>query len=75
MDCVICKNGQTEQKTSVVTLTKEDSIFVYKNVPAEVCNNCGEQYLSELTTRHLLFDIKESISKGSILDIKEYKAA
>ncbi len=75
MKCVICKNGQTEHKATVVTLTRDNSVFVFKNVPADVCNNCGEQYFEEQTTQQLLLAVKDSISKGSILDIKEYKAA
>lgn len=33
-----------------MTLERGGSVIVIKDVPAEVCENCGEYYLSEATT-------------------------
>jgi len=51
MECVISKNGTTVKEKTTYALQKQDSLLVYKNVEAEVCNNCGEAYLSVETTR------------------------
>ena len=51
MKCVICKNGQTVNQTVTVTLEQNGKTFVFKDVPARVCENCGEQYLEEETSR------------------------
>ena len=43
MNCVICKNGTTAEGFVTVTLQRNSSIII-KNVPAEICDNCGEFY-------------------------------
>ena len=47
MDCALCKVGTTEKGLVTVTLEKGNSIILIKDVPADVCSNCGHYYLSE----------------------------
>ncbi|ASC74137.1 hypothetical protein XM38_051120 [Halomicronema hongdechloris C2206] len=54
MMCVICKQGQTQAGWVTVTLEREGAIVVFKRVPAEICENCGEYYLSDEVTGELL---------------------
>ena len=54
MDCVICKNGTTEPGKVTVTLERGSSLIAIKEVPADVCNNCGEYYLSAEMTKEVL---------------------
>lgn len=75
MKCTICKNGETEMKTTSISVNRGDSFFIYKNVPAEVCTNCGEQFFDESVATNILNSASESAKKGTILDIKEYRAA
>ena len=75
MKCVICKHGETESKLTHISLYKGESIVVFKNVPAEVCSNCGEKYVSQKTTRELLKIVEDSLKNGVEIDIREYKAA
>ena len=49
MQCVICKTGQTHPGTTTVTLQLANTVVVIRDVPAEVCENCGGYYLSEPT--------------------------
>ena len=42
MECVICKKVTTEKVNVIVTLDRGGSIIAIKEVPAEICNNCGE---------------------------------
>ena len=53
MICVICKNGETEQGTTTSTLEKDDSIVFVRDIPARVCNNCGEAYIDSQTLSRL----------------------
>lgn len=50
MKCVICKNGEIKPGTVTVTLEGGGSTLVFKNVPAQVCENCGEAYVDEAIT-------------------------
>jgi len=41
MKCVVCKSGETCSGTIAVTLEREGLTRVLKEVPAEICINCG----------------------------------
>jgi YgiT-type zinc finger domain-containing protein len=75
MKCVICKSGETQPGHTVVTLTRGEFVIVFKNVPAEVCQNCGEEYVNDRTTTTLLSIANDSFEKGVVVDIRDYKAA
>jgi len=47
MKCPLCKIGETHPDTTTVTLQRDNSVVVIRDVPAEICENCGEYYLSE----------------------------
>jgi len=49
--------------------------LVFKRVPAQVCENCGEAYLDEATTAHLLATAQEAARAGVQVDVREYVAA
>ena len=49
MTCVICKNGETEPGVTTSTLELDSTILFIKDIPANVCNNCGEAYIDSQT--------------------------
>lgn len=75
MECVICKNGTTEQGFVTFSLERNNVIIVFKNVPAMVCPNCGDFYLSEETTKLLLDKASKTIEKGVEFEIINLKGA
>ncbi len=75
MKCVVCKHGLTSKGETTVTLTKDNTTVVFKKVPADVCDNCGEAYVDEEITRKLLEDAKQITASGSQIDVRIYKAA
>jgi hypothetical protein len=44
-------------------------------VPANVCANCGEEYVDERTTKELLKSAEEALKAGVQVDIREYITA
>ncbi|MHB1416007.1 MAG: type II toxin-antitoxin system MqsA family antitoxin [Chloroflexota bacterium] len=74
MKCVICKQGETSPGEVTVTLQRGDTIVVLKGVPAEVCDNCGEYYLSEEITRRLLERAEEAVARGAEVEIIRFAA-
>ena len=50
------------------------SVVVIRNVPAEVCENCSEYFLSENTTSHVLSRAEEAVKKGAEVEILRYAA-
>ena len=73
MKCVICKNGETKDGFTTITLEKNGATLVFKNVPALVCDNCGEKYLSEEISKQLLLKAKEIVRSGVEVDIRDYQ--
>jgi YgiT-type zinc finger domain-containing protein len=74
MKCTICRNGITEKGFTTVTLEKNNTILVFKKVPAEICDNCGEEYISSETNKKLLTCARNEINRGVSLELLEFAA-
>jgi YgiT-type zinc finger domain-containing protein len=74
MKCVICREGQTAPGQVTVTLQRGESTIIFKNVPAEVCTNCGEYYLAESVTDQLLTKDEAAVQSGAELEILRFAA-
>ncbi|MDD5640639.1 MAG: type II toxin-antitoxin system MqsA family antitoxin [Syntrophales bacterium] len=74
MHCAICKHGDTEPGKVTVTLQRGETTVVFKEVPAGVCRNCGEFYLSEAVTQKLLSRAEAAVKSGAELEILRYAA-
>ena len=75
MKCAICKHGETHPGTATVTLERDNVTLIFKDVPAQVCANCGEEYIEAPVTRQLLTSAEEAEKAGVELDVRHYKAA
>ena len=49
--------------------------MVVKEVPAQVCPNCGEQYVDAKVTLHLLKTAEEMAKSGAQVEIRQYVEA
>ena len=74
MKCVICKHGETQEGKVTVTLQREGTTIIVKDVPAEVCENCGEYYLSEPVTEKLFARAEEAVKNGTEVEIFRFAA-
>jgi len=72
MKCMICKHGSTLKGFTTVTFERDNSTIIFKHVPALVCENCGEKYIEDTTTRELLQKADEIQKSGAVVDIREY---
>ena len=75
MKCVICKHGETSPLGVTVTLERAGVTVVFRNVPAQVCETCGEQYVSDATTSRLLLQANEAARSGVEIEVRSYAAA
>jgi YgiT-type zinc finger domain-containing protein len=74
MNCLICKVGETDEGTVTVTLQRDESIIIIKNVPGEVCENCGEYYLNEQVTDTVLRLAEKAVENKPEVEILQYAA-
>ncbi len=74
MTCVICKTGETRPGKVTVTLQRGETIVLIKEVPAEVCRNCGEYYLDEAVTRKVYAQAEDAVNRRTEVEILRYAA-
>ena len=74
MKCVICREGQTATDQAIVTLQRGESTIIFKNVPDDVCTNCGKDYLSESVTDQMLTRAEAAVQSGAELEILRFAA-
>ncbi|MDZ8084457.1 MAG: type II toxin-antitoxin system MqsA family antitoxin [Nostoc sp. DedQUE12b] len=74
MKCIICKHGETKPGLITVILERDECIIVLKKVPAEICDKCGEYYLSDTVTEQVLGKAESAINNGAELEIIKYAA-
>lgn len=75
MKCVICKSGETRAGTETVTLTRGEAVIVVRDVPADVCEQCGETYVSGAVADAVLKQASAAIDGGARMLVSAYVAA
>ena len=74
MKCVICKQGQTAPGFVTVTLERAGTVLVIKDVPAEVCTQCGEYYLDDATTQRIMALGEDAVRHRAEVEVLRYVA-
>ena len=75
MTCVICKQGQTALGTTRMAVERGATVLVVRGVPAQVCDNCGEAYLSADAVDRLQEMLAVAAQGGVQIEVREYMAA
>ena len=75
MKCPICKHGYTQPSTATVTLERGDSTIVFRQVPGEICENCGESFHSADITEALLCQAEAAVAEGVEIDVRKFAVA
>ena len=55
-------------------LEKDNTTLVFKNVPAQICNNCGEEYISSKINSAILSHARKEANKGVTLEMLRFAA-
>ncbi len=74
MRCVICKSANVTCGTTTVVLERGGCAVVFRNVPADVCPNCGEAYTSNEIASRLLARAEQAIAAGAEIEIVRFAA-
>ena len=75
MTCVICKQGKTGPGTTRMAVERGTTVLVVRGVPAQVCDNCGEAYLSAEAVDRLQEMLAAAARGGVQVEVREYMAA
>ena len=74
MKCLFCKQEEMYPGYVTVVLQRGDTTVVFKEVPADICKNCGEYYLSDEITGKLLERAEEAVKKNTEVEILKFAA-
>lgn len=74
MNCLICKHSETSAGLTTVVLTRGSTTVIIKDVPARICINCGEYYLSSEMTKEVFRMANEAVKKVVEIEIIRYAA-
>ena len=73
MDCFMCKGELIEKKVNYM-VDLEKTIIIIKDVPAKVCDQCGEQYFDDETSQNIekiVNKLKDLSTEVTIINYKE----
>ncbi|HEV7507405.1 MAG TPA: type II toxin-antitoxin system MqsA family antitoxin [Thermoanaerobaculia bacterium] len=73
-NCLVCRQGQTRTGQATVVLQRGETFVIFKDVPADVCENCGEEYFSDRIAGDLLKRAEKAIRNGAEVEILRFAA-
>ncbi len=74
MKCIFCKQGDARPGEATVTLQRGETVVVVKGVPADICENCGEYYLSTAVSEKIMAKAEAAVENGAEVQILRYVA-
>ena len=74
MTCLLCKHGATHPGTVTVTLERGRTVVVIRDVPADICENCGEYYLDSFVTQEVYQRAEAAVARNAEVEILRYAA-
>ncbi len=74
MKCVICKLGETHAGQAIVTLHRGQSTIIIKEVPAQICENCGEYYLTDEISAQVIALAENAAKQNAEVEILRFAA-
>ncbi len=74
MTCAICKQSETRSGEVTVSLQRGETTVIFKGIPADVCENCGEYYLSEKVARQVMQRAEGAVKSGAEVEILRFAA-
>lgn len=72
MICLICRQSETVDELTFVNFQRSEIYLAVSNVPARVCQGCGEAYVDEEVALQLLQGVKKIYEAGILESIIEY---
>ena len=70
MNCLLCK-GTLENKTTTFMVELDNCIIIIKNVPSQVCKQCGEVSYSDEVAKQLerlVNTVRNSITEITVIN-------
>jgi len=72
--CPLCPAGTLREGTTTLTMERGEATIVFKDVPADVCDTCGEAFVGENISEDVYQQAEAAIEAGAHFDVRYYKA-
>ncbi len=72
MNCIICRQAELINGFTSIPFERDEFRLLIKNVPAQVCPNCGEAIVDEDVAMQLIGKAEDAYAEGLIEDIRDY---
>lgn len=74
MKCVMCKGGELAPGETTVKVQRGETLVIIKDVPADVCRDCGEAYLDSNVALKIEKQVEEAVARHTEIEILRYAA-
>ena len=72
MNCLICRQAEIVDGFTSITFERKEFRLLIRNVPVQICPNCGDAIVTEDTAARLLSKAEDVIQEGVLEDIRDY---
>ena len=74
MHCFVCKGGTVKPGRVTYVVDRDGRVAVIRDVPAEVCSQCGEEYFGSETAQAVFDQAERILAHGSDVEITKFAA-
>ncbi|MFO8029405.1 MAG: type II toxin-antitoxin system MqsA family antitoxin [Cyclonatronaceae bacterium] len=72
MKCTVCKNGIMEHGKVNVTLQRDNTVVIIKDLLAKVCSNCDEYIFSSAVSKNVINQAEKAATSNAEVEILHY---
>ena len=72
--CPMCPAGTLREGTTTLTMERGEATIVFKSVPADVCDACGEAFVDGDVSEEVYQQAEEAVEAGVQVDVRRYDA-
>ncbi len=73
MNCFICENGDYIEGKTTLSLNRDNQVMLVTDIPALVCNKCGESLFTPDVSRVLYEATNEMFNMGDTNTVISYE--
>lgn len=75
MTCPLCDAGELQPGKTIFAADVDGTVVVVRDVPADICDACGEEFISDETAGDLERSIVDARSDGTETLVRHHEAA
>jgi YgiT-type zinc finger domain-containing protein len=70
--CPFCGGDREGDRVATVPITVDATVVIVKDVPAEVCSQCGELFVTTEVSEIITEYVREMVQKGTELTVVHF---